>query len=322
MSEQTTNERIAYDFGRQEAFKPIQNLLADALLAFSNLDCLCYYHEMDTHPGRYHSLLRRYRPHIRLDRSMSTDHSYPAHLGLEILMQALLTSKITVRHMHLAVDLHKHHAFITDIPRDVIAQVCQRVETLVLSDSYYRWVATEHTVPITRTLFPKLRSLTIDHKDYGIEEHDTSTPLPSSSDVPMLSSLTIANIALPEATFEDFVRVYGSQARHLSLQHLAESAYGPTLKLLAKLDMEEVSIHHKTDAYWDTILSVDAEHMQREQGFYALWGLKEEVVRQAARTVTFSPPKFKAALERLRTEPLWAKDSLLVQSDMFLHDLD
>jgi len=122
----------------QEAgMRALQEVLAQALFCFKNIDNIEFYHQPCTRPGRYHNLFQKFRniPRYREEEDMRNAGNI-AHLGLQILVQAMVASKITVRTMTLAVDLDEHHAFITNISSVIFAKASQKVETLVLRDMY------------------------------------------------------------------------------------------------------------------------------------------------------------------------------------------
>ncbi|KAI4631741.1 uncharacterized protein J4E87_002447 [Alternaria ethzedia] len=122
----------------QEAgMRALQEVLAQALFCFKNIDNIEFCHQPRTRPGRYHNLFQKFRniPRYREEEDMRNAGNI-AHLGLQILIQAMVASKITVRTMTLAVDLDEHHAFITNIPSVIFAKASQKVETLVLRDMY------------------------------------------------------------------------------------------------------------------------------------------------------------------------------------------
>ncbi|KAI4617812.1 hypothetical protein J4E83_006144 [Alternaria metachromatica] len=116
----------------QEAgMRALQEVLAQALFCFKNFDHIGFYHQPRTRPGRYHNLFRKFRSisRFREEEDMRNVGNI-AHLGLHILIHAMVASKITVRTMTLAVDLDEHHAFITNIPSVIFAKASQKARCI------------------------------------------------------------------------------------------------------------------------------------------------------------------------------------------------
>ncbi|KAI4661856.1 uncharacterized protein J4E78_004646 [Alternaria triticimaculans] len=112
----------------QEAgMRALQEVLAQVFFCFKNIENIEFYHQPRTRPGRYHNLFQKFRniPRYREEEDMRNAGNI-AHLGLQILVQAMVASKITVRTMTLAVDLDEHHAFITNIPSVIFAKASQK----------------------------------------------------------------------------------------------------------------------------------------------------------------------------------------------------
>lgn len=153
----------------------------------------------------------------------------------------------TAHIMSLAVDLDEHHAFITSTPPDIVAKVFEAVHTLSLTNSHCPfWIGGgsrhEPRTAITKTLFPSLEVLTIDHAGYCHMGYVPVATISSESDRPAISKLMIMNVNAEEPTFHTFLRSYGSTVRHLIIDSIEDLDYGPDLDIAKDLALDTPNI--------------------------------------------------------------------------------
>jgi len=298
-----TGSGIAMSIIQEAGTRALQDVLAQALFCFKNMDYIGFYHQPRTRPGRYHNLFQKFRnisPYR--EEEVMRNAGDVAHLGLRILIHAMVASKITVRTMTLAVDLDEHHAFITNIPSAIFAKASQKVETLVLRDMYCPYYESpsygkKGRLSITRSLFPRLRSLVVDHSEHSEFIHPRPTiPLPSPSDTPALDKLTVRNTKMNAENLHSFLQCYGQQARCISFESPANREYCSALESVRNLHVEtlEIEHHYGGECYWKSINIKEAVDESEDPELLYL----EEFPENLAKTVKLHPPSFKVALER------------------------
>ena len=291
-----TGSDFALSVSQEADTRALQEVLAKALYCFNNMDHIGFYHEPHTQPGRYHNLFRKFPKISRYcEEEDMGDAGDAAHLGLQMLIHAMVASNITVRTMTLAVDLDEHHAFLTNVPSAIFARASQKVETLVLKDMYSPFFQTpsyeeKARLSITRSLFPCLRSLVIDHGHY---EEFTNTrsivPLPSASDTPVLEKLTVRRTPMNAKNLHSFLQCYGQHARCISFENPPDQKYRSALESVRNLNVETLEIEHFYGAE-----SLWKDYKSKLLGNMSL----DEFPENLAKRVLLHPPSFKDALER------------------------
>lgn len=114
-----------------------------------------------------------------------------AHIGLAFIIGALAASRIQPKLLDIAIELQNPGSIIVDTATDCFSFVCEQVEALTLRDKYYIFDAAgpqDLIVPVTKAMFPLLRSLIIDHNGYQ-RSNDITVTEPDNT--PELRHLTI-----------------------------------------------------------------------------------------------------------------------------------
>jgi hypothetical protein len=296
---------IAITASREAERMEIQDILATALRCFSNIYHMRFYHESYSPPGRYHNFFKKIN--VNSPCSYSRHDSVcgaVAHIGLEILIHAMAASNTNVRTMTLAVDLDDHHAFPTNTSPDIFAKVSHQIETLVLQDKYFQLrdedVHDETSLSVTKDFFPKLKWLIVDHGLYTDWINDRpTTSLPSSSNTPVPTKLTVKNTEMTGEAFLSFLQCYGQHAQCITLESLTDADYRPVLESVRNLHIETLEIHNRySESYWKSSKDHEAESSLAYDVLDMLEELPQDLVQQAAKTVKLYPPSFKDALER------------------------
>jgi hypothetical protein len=294
----------------------LETTLAPYLERFKNLDELRYLHTGPAAPGTYRKFFQQATSQARAEASkvfpgyglcVLTDLN--AHLGLEIMLNSCVQAGLQPRILELAVDLDEHHAFITDVPETVIVDFCKKVEDLSLYDNYCPFYDGEDgqvkqpRVAITKTIFPALRSLTIDHRNLVASPYISVAPLPPSTDIPTLSHLEVHKAKIHETSLLAFITRYGQVLETVSLEGMQGNRYESILSILERKDLKQLTITHETSEYWEAYKKDpghprwrdddnDVEGLLRDLQKDRLKGLAEEVV--------LLPPELVEAVERFR----------------------
>jgi len=291
-----TGSDFALSVSQEADTRALQEVLAKALFCFKNIDHIGFYHEPRTQPGRCRNLFRKFPKISRYREEEDTrDVGDAAHLGLQMLIHAMVASNITVRTMTLAVDLDEHHAFLTNVPSAIFARASQKLETLVLKDMYSPFFQTpsyeeKARLPITRSLFPRLLSLVVDHGHYDEFTNTRSTiPLPSPSDTPVLENLTVRRTPMNAKNLHPFLQCYGQHARCISFEDPPDRQYRSALESVRNLNVETLEIEHYYggESLWKDYKSELLDTMSLD-----------EFPENLAKRVLLHPPSFKDALER------------------------
>ncbi|KAG9188458.1 hypothetical protein G6011_02381 [Alternaria panax] len=201
--------------------------------------------------------------------------------------------------MTIAVDLDEYHAFITNIPKDTFAKVTQEVKTLVLNGAYcppgsLSVSKQASRLSVTRGVFLRLRSLTIDHSHFvDFSNYKIVALLPPLSDIPRLQNLTVKHASLSEETILSFLRHYGQHAQRMAIVLPIHEEIEDALQVIGGLHLENPVIEHSMDEQFRV------HYIERggNEELMNLEGFPQGLVQQAAEVVTLSPPSFKVALE-------------------------
>lgn len=179
-----------------------------------------------------------------------------ARVGLDIMIRAMAKADTRARTMSLAVDLDEHHTSITSIPPDTLAEVFNSVHTLKFIDSYCPFWGDgessrdEPRLAISKTAFPSLRDLTIDHTEFHHVGYIDVAPISSDSDRSGISKLTVINVAQTEETLHSFLRSYGRTIRHLVLDYTEYPNHGPVLDIAKQFALNTLEIRCRGNEFW------------------------------------------------------------------------
>jgi hypothetical protein len=116
------------------------------------------------------------------------------------------------------VDLDEHNAFVTNVLEAVIVvmKVCDNVRYLKLSNHYFPFcggsshsLRKEHRLVLARSIFPTLRSLTIDYcGTFGDPYYIVPKPFLLLSNIPALPDLAVLKAAFDERHMVSFIELY------------------------------------------------------------------------------------------------------------------
>ncbi|KAH5629691.1 hypothetical protein HBI51_203930 [Parastagonospora nodorum] len=273
------------------------------LRCFTNLDHACYFYQQDIMPARYRELFQS----VDSCRVGLLEYGFcrrfpllNAHIGLEIFMGALAASNTNVRTMELGVQTEEPHAFLTDLPIDVVVKACHKVETLVLRNSYHKFDGDGHygrepRVILTQRTFPALRSLTIEGSSLNDEDDPRDAPCPLPTAVPSLSHLTIRANFLHTNSILQFLYHYGGHLQDIVFERVGETEFSPVLGVLNALNLERLEIRSGESELWRQYLE-QPEGQKNGEMHAKLQGMRRDHLLASAETVVLEP-NFRQALD-------------------------
>jgi hypothetical protein len=190
-------------------------------------------------------------------RTPSEEHAaFGAHIGLLGIIKDLAAARIQRKLLSLAIELQTSNAIILHAATEDVSAVSERIEILILRDSYYLFdsgAPNDLVMPITRTLFSSLHSLVIDHNGfqywYKIEDiaRCCSSGVSSGSIFESGQPLHMTNSRLYKNYMIQLLRCYGQRSRCFEVINSESQGHYHLNSILTSLKLEILSIneHHK-----------------------------------------------------------------------------
>lgn len=228
-------------------------LLVQVLSQFKSLSEVTYFWDSDFVPGRYNDALRNDQGLFRplLD-GFDSFEVRGAHVGLNLVIQALAGADIEPVMLDLAVELDNPNTFITYVSNEHFLKVCRRVTQLTLRAKYFLVIAGIEPrnrfsfIAVTKSMFPALKELTIDNKYKVLMEKPIA--LPHKEDIPRLSRITVLSADLACNQFQSFIQHYGQNIRVLALQMDETQNFHSIDRHIRPLELDVLSIQQGRDS--------------------------------------------------------------------------
>jgi hypothetical protein len=291
----------------QSRNRDFENKLANCFARLKNLGHACFVCDHWMTPGRYRSISwYGTENNFPLWYNTPTRAELHGHLGLEIFTSALATAGTCVKTLELSVDLDDYHAFITNVPEAVMAKACRNVWHLKIWNKYFPLYSEyfvrrmgEPRIAPTRSVFPALLSLTIDHCNTFRDPYVVTKPLPSLFDVPQLSELTILNADFEDPHMVSFIQLYGTGVERLRIKSVKAVRLTKTLQALKRLKPNHLTIEYFDDAFWDYDKNqIGLGHIDEVLRQEILSDFPNGFEKELAKTVVLGPANFVQVLEK------------------------
>ncbi|KAF3035977.1 hypothetical protein E8E11_001796 [Didymella keratinophila] len=232
-------------------------ILQEALLLLRNIEQISYVWDGEILPQRYKEVWLL--GHDVLKQTPSGEHAaVGVHIGFLVNIKAHAAARFQPKLLNLAIELQRTNAFIVHATTEDLSTVSEKVETLILKDSYYPFdsgAPEDIVTPVTRTMFLSLRSLTIDHNGFQYWYNITDI---DPNDTPELQHLAIIdggqhfhmiNSGVSENYTIQLLRCYGQRLRLFELIMINSDSQGHDHfnGILTRLNLKILSIneHHK-----------------------------------------------------------------------------
>ncbi|KAF2132972.1 hypothetical protein P153DRAFT_177516 [Dothidotthia symphoricarpi CBS 119687] len=280
--------------------------LAGCLRNFRKIRAICYQFDDALPPQRYRNILR-HSLEVKLNFTMYVDTlaGTGAQVGLKLFVEALASAGTTPRQLELAVEFPGHDAFITYASTQALSKVFQHVEELYLKNAYLsfhrnnRDPSSEPTVTITKSLFPALRSLTVDRFDTLLKEDAFVAPLASSLDPPTVTCLRISRSHIDRLPMISGIANCRKSLQRLTLDSDEPARFDRLSMAIDFLRLEVLEIRQGSDKTWKTFTSTI--HRSRTLLHKVLEDFSRLPWEEVTRHVVLGPPAFVEALEMHQT---------------------
>jgi hypothetical protein len=156
----------------------------------------------------------------------------------------------------------------------------------------------EPRIALSRSVFPTLHSLTIDHCGTLIDEFGHIAPLPPLSEVPTLSNLTVLDADFGTPSMISFIERYGHSVEHMKIHSAQGFILVGIFEVLLGLKPNHLTLEHGSDRIWGKIFQ------GRDLGGYfcgyenILKDLPKGFEKDLANTVVLGPAKSVQTLEK------------------------
>ncbi|KAH6638456.1 hypothetical protein C7974DRAFT_161296 [Boeremia exigua] len=301
---------LFYDFNIDRVVNDLEigklvQFFATCVQKLKNIERAAYFSDESLPP-------QRFKPAGASSRSKIPEHMHGstgnggrgAQFGLFVFFSALSDAGAQPRVLDLAVEFGEGHAFISTVPNVTLLKLFAKVESLTLRDKYNAvcLLTGQHgscsRVCLTKTLFPALRSVTIDHGNgSGILEEDETVSFPPESELPRLLEIAIIYHRETELCGKSFLAHYGKEIKSLTIDTLWPDYYfmpeflEEIVELTQDMDLETLILRNGLNETWENVFEFIPDYPRVTED------IKRDLVT-AARRIVLEPLMFEEYLSR------------------------
>jgi len=249
----------------------LKKMVSACLACLVNLDNVCYFYDEDHVPARFREFAHQYESDHIPARFRELAYRYEsgdlmfgvatgdenqagADLGVWLLLDILAFAQLQPKRLSLAVNLESPHYFLTS--SWTTTSCLRRVEELTLTDpgdAPRAWQMSSSfisAIQISKTIFPNLRSLSVEIGCFPDSWSKNGLSLPQALDLPELRHVSITGGIQSCPRILNFLKLLKGTVQSVSLRKMKAISYEDIINVLRSFELDVLVIHDGGREWW------------------------------------------------------------------------